>query len=52
MTLSEALRDDVAALRSGIYALLPQLDLSGRPLLYMSPSRNNGIGFTVESLVS
>jgi hypothetical protein len=51
LTLSEALRDDVAALRSGVYALLPQLDLSGRPLLYMNPSRNNGIGFTAESLL-
>jgi len=52
MSLSEAVRDDMAALESGVYRLLPGPDLSGRPLVYMDSSRNTGASYTPESLVS
>jgi hypothetical protein len=51
MTLSEALRDDIVALETGIFCLLPQKDLSGRQMLYMDPSRHSRDGYTSESLV-
>jgi hypothetical protein len=52
MSLSEALRDDVVALETGVWSLLPHPDLSGRPLVYFQPSRHTGKGYTAESLVS
>lgn len=51
MSLSEAVKDDLNALRAGVYRLLPS-DSSGRPLLYMDPSLNTGVDYTAESLVS
>ena len=51
MTLSEALRDDLDALKDGVLCLLPYLDLSGRQLLYFEPNlRSEGI-YSSESLV-
>jgi len=52
MTLSEALRDDLVALETGIYYLLPHLDLSGRRLLYFAPWRHTREGYDTDSLVS
>ena len=52
MTLSEALRDDLTALETGFYCLLPNKDLSGRQILYLEPRRHSGTGYTSESLVS
>ena len=52
MALSEALRDDQVALETGVFCLLPQLDMSGRQVLYLDPSRNTREGYTSESLVS
>ena len=52
MTLSEALCDDRVALETGVFSLLPRRDLSGRPILYMDPSRHTREAYTSESLVS
>ena len=52
MTLSEALCDDLTALETGFYCLLPKKDLSGRQILYLEPRRHTGTGYTSESLVS
>lgn len=52
MTLSEALRDDLTALEAGVYCLLPQLDLSGRRLLYFAPWRHTREGYDSDSLVN
>ena len=52
MTLSEALRDDLVALETGVFCLLPQLDMSGRQVLYLDPSRHTREGYCSESLVS
>lgn len=52
LTLSEALRDDFAAIEAGVYCLLPHKDLSGRQLIYLEPHRHTGEGYTSESLVS
>ena len=51
MTLSGALRDDLAAIEAGVFYLLPRLDPSGRPLILFEPSRNTRDGYTSESLV-
>jgi len=52
MTLSGALRDDLAAIETGMYLLLPKKDLSGRQIIFMEPHRHTGEGYTPESLVS
>jgi hypothetical protein len=52
MTLGEALRDDLVALETCVFCLLPQLDASGRQVLYLDPSRHTREGYTSESLVS
>ena len=51
MTLSEALRDDIAALEAGVFRLLPKPDAYGRPLLFLEVARHTLIGYTSESLV-
>jgi hypothetical protein len=52
MTLSEALRDDLDAIVSGVFRLLPHLDQSGRQLLYLEPHRRSGEQYSSESFVS
>lgn len=52
ITLSGALRDDLDALEASTYCVLPQADLSGRPLLYSVPHSRGGKGLSTESLVS
>jgi hypothetical protein len=52
MTLSEAMRDDLTALETGFYCLLPHVDLSGRQIIYLEPHRHTKEGYTPESLVS
>lgn len=52
MTLSEALKDDLAAIEAGVYLPLPKKDLSGRSMMYLEPHRNTGKGYSSESLVS
>jgi len=52
MTLSEALRDDLVALQAGVCCILPYLDLSGRHLLFMEPTRHTREGYTSQSIVS
>lgn len=52
MTLGEALRDDIVALKSGVYALLPYRDASGRQILFGMPSKHTRDGYTSESMVS
>jgi len=51
MTLSEALRDDVTAIETGMYCLLPEKDLSGRQMIFLEPHRHTGEGYSAESLV-
>lgn len=52
LTLSEALKDDVVALETGVFNLLPAKDLSGRTLLFVSGHKHTREGYTSESLVS
>ena len=52
MTLSGAVRDDMAALLSGVYSLLPHLDSSGRQITYLETRRNTLDGYDSRSLVS
>lgn len=52
MTLSGAVRDDMAALLSGVYSLLPNLDSSGRQITYLETRRNTLDGYDSRSLVS
>ena len=52
MTLSEALKEDLVALDTCVYTLLPHRDLSGRQILYMEPHRHSRKGYTSESMVS
>ena len=52
MTLSEALRDDLTALETCVYCLLPRLDVSGRQILYLHPSHHSREGYTSDSMVS
>ena len=52
LTLSEALRNDVTALETGFYCLLPHKDLSGRQIFYLEPRRHTGTGYSSDSLVS
>jgi hypothetical protein len=52
MILSEALRDDIIALRAGVFSILPHRDLSGRHLLLVHPSRHSREGYSTKSLVS
>lgn len=51
MTLSEAARDHVVAIKAGMVSILPHPDLSGRPLCVIEPPRNTGKGYTAESMV-
>jgi hypothetical protein len=51
LTLSEALRDDSAALEACIFSQLPHLDASGRQLLYFDSSRHTREGYTTGSMV-
>jgi len=51
MTLSEALRDDIVALKTGAFALLPRRDVSGRHLMYIVPHNHTGEGYTSDSMV-
>jgi len=52
MSLSEALRDDLVALETGVFCLLPRLDASGGQILYLDPTCHTREGYTSESLVS
>ena len=52
MTLSEAMCDDLVALETGVYCLLPQLDKSGSQVIYCNPSHHTREGYSSESLVS
>jgi len=52
MALSEALRDDLAAIEAGVVRLLPHLDSFGRQLIYLVPHNHTGVGYSSESLVS
>lgn len=52
MTLSEALKDDIIALETGVYTLLPLRDVSGRQLILGAPAKHTGDGYTSDSLVS
>lgn len=52
MTLSEALKDDLVALGTCVYTLLPHPDLAGRQILFMEPNRHSRKGYTSESMVS
>jgi hypothetical protein len=51
MTLSAALRDDLVALRTGAYTILPFQDVSGRTILFMQPRCHTREGYTSESLL-
>lgn len=51
MTLSEALRGDIVALEAGMCCLLPNPDLSGRQLLYISPKSHTREGYTSASML-
>lgn len=52
MTLSGALSDDLAAMETGMFQILPRLDLSGRALLFVDSHRNTRRGYSSESMVS
>jgi hypothetical protein len=52
LTLSGALRDDIAAIKAGMYTLLPHKDLSGRQIIYLEPHRHTRKGYSSESMVS
>lgn len=52
MTLSGALCDDVIALQTGAFCLLPHPDLSGRRIIFSDVHRHTREGYTTESLVS
>ena len=52
MALSEAVRDDLAALRAGLFCILPHPDLSGRHLLFLEPTKHTREGYTSQSMVS
>lgn len=52
MTLSQALRDDLAAIETGVYVELPHRDASGRQILRLDASRYSNDICTPESLVS
>jgi len=52
MILSEALQDDLVALEAGVWCLLPNLDASGRQILYLDVAHHTLNGYTSESLVS
>ena len=52
LTLSEALRDDLVALEANLYWLLPMPDVSGRPIIYMNPSKHTRENYSSESMVS
>lgn len=51
MTLSEALKDDVEALNTCVYTILPFQDVSGRTILFMQPRCHTREGYASESLV-
>jgi len=51
LTLSEALRGDLAALKAGVFRLLPHKDLNGRRLLFLEASRHSKVCCTTESLM-
>ena len=52
MTLSEAVRDDLVALKAGVFNLLPKPDVSGRQMAYVALTRHTMDGYDSESLVS
>ena len=53
MALDGALQDDIAAIEDGVACKLPQLDASGRQILYMEPHRRNASkSYSSQSLVS
>lgn len=51
MTLNGALCDDLTALEACVLRPLPHLDISGRQLLFLEPSRHTREGYTSESMV-
>jgi hypothetical protein len=51
MTLSQALRDDLVALETGVQQILPRLDSSGRQMVFWEIHRHTRNGYTTESLV-
>lgn len=51
MTLGGAVRDDMAALLSGVYSLLPNLDSSGRQITYLETRLNTLDGYDSKSLM-
>lgn len=53
MTLSEILDpDDLVALETSWFCLLPKLDASGRQLVTLNPSRHKRQGYSTENMVS
>ena len=52
MTLGEALCDDLVALRTGVFSLLPYSDASGRRIVFFHPHLHTRKGYTTESMVS
>lgn len=52
MKLSGALREDLVAIQTGLYTLLPHPDVSGRPILFMEPRCHTRERYTSESMVS
>ena len=52
MTLSEALCDDVEALKAGVLTLLPNRDSSGRQLLLVDPQCHCRESYESASMVS
>lgn len=52
LSMSEALHDDIVALKAGVFSILPHRDLSGGHLLYVEPCRHTREGYSRESLVS
>jgi hypothetical protein len=52
MMLAEALKDVLVALEVGLLHQLPNLDLSGRQLIYVEPRLHSREGYTNKSMVS
>lgn len=53
MTISEALsQEDIVALESGVFRLLPFVDCSGRQIIVIEISRDTRYGYSFENLVS
>lgn len=51
MSLSDALCDDLVAIKACVFRPLPHLDASGRQLLLAEPRLHTKEGYTTESMV-